>query len=40
MALQGVNLPLAFNGQEAIWQKVFMVNNLLPHLYVDISTML
>lgn len=23
MALQGVNLPLAFNGQEAIWQKVF-----------------
>lgn len=25
MALQGVNLPLAFTGQEAIWQKVFMV---------------
>ncbi|CAL9202508.1 unnamed protein product, partial [Musa hybrid cultivar] len=23
MVLQGVNLPLAFNGQEAIWQKVF-----------------
>ncbi|PKU65022.1 alpha-N-acetylglucosaminidase [Dendrobium catenatum] len=23
MALQGVNLPLAFNGQEAIWKKVF-----------------
>ncbi|KAG0483643.1 hypothetical protein HPP92_011727 [Vanilla planifolia] len=23
MALQGVNLPLAFTGQEAIWQKVF-----------------
>lgn len=40
MALQGVNLPLAFNGQEAIWQKVFMVNNLLLHLYVDTSTRL
>lgn len=25
MALQGINLPLAFTGQEAIWQKVFMV---------------
>lgn len=25
MALQGVNLPLAFTGQEAIWQKVFSV---------------
>lgn len=25
MALQGVNLPLAFTGQEAIWQKVFTV---------------
>ena len=25
MALQGVNLPLAFTGQEAIWQKVFKV---------------
>uniref|UniRef100_A0A5B7BUQ6 Alpha-N-acetylglucosaminidase n=1 Tax=Davidia involucrata TaxID=16924 RepID=A0A5B7BUQ6_DAVIN len=24
MALQGVNLPLAFTGQEAIWQKVFL----------------
>ncbi|KAK9683017.1 hypothetical protein RND81_10G113000 [Saponaria officinalis] len=24
MALQGINLPLAFTGQEAIWQKVFM----------------
>ncbi|KAM3686090.1 hypothetical protein ACJW31_11G171100 [Castanea mollissima] len=24
MALHGVNLPLAFVGQEAIWQKVFM----------------
>eukprot|EP00249_Psilotum_nudum_P007291 c20452_g1_i1 orf=225-2597(-) len=23
MALQGVNLPLAFSGQEAIWQRVF-----------------
>ncbi|KAJ9691729.1 hypothetical protein PVL29_013805 [Vitis rotundifolia] len=28
MALQGVNLPLAFNGQEAIWQKVFMDFNI------------
>lgn len=26
MALQGINLPLAFTGQEAIWQKVFMVS--------------
>ncbi|KAK2637020.1 hypothetical protein Ddye_031812 [Dipteronia dyeriana] len=26
MALQGINLPLAFNGQETIWQKVFMQN--------------
>jgi hypothetical protein len=25
MALQGINLPLAFTGQEAIWQKVFQV---------------
>ncbi|CAH1772956.1 unnamed protein product [Owenia fusiformis] len=24
MALSGINLPLAFNGQEAIWQKVYM----------------
>ncbi|XP_048134579.1 alpha-N-acetylglucosaminidase isoform X2 [Rhodamnia argentea] len=28
MALQGVNLPLAFTGQEAIWQKVFMDFNI------------
>ena len=27
MALQGINLPLAFTGQETIWQKVFMVND-------------
>jgi hypothetical protein len=25
MALQGINFPLAFTGQEAIWQKVFQV---------------
>ncbi|CAA6663543.1 unnamed protein product [Spirodela intermedia] len=25
MALQGINLPLAFTGQEAIWQKVFKI---------------
>lgn len=25
MALQGINLPLAFTAQEAIWQKVFQV---------------
>lgn len=25
MALQGINLPLAFTGQEAIWQKVFQM---------------
>ena len=24
MALNGINLPLAFNGQEAIWQKVYL----------------
>ncbi|KAK2637010.1 hypothetical protein Ddye_031802 [Dipteronia dyeriana] len=28
MALQGINLPLAFNGQETIWQKVFMNLNI------------
>ncbi|EEF52063.1 alpha-N-acetylglucosaminidase [Ricinus communis] len=28
MALQGINLPLAFTGQEAIWQKVFKKYNL------------
>lgn len=24
MALNGINLPLAFTGQEAIWQKVYL----------------
>ncbi|KAI5084126.1 hypothetical protein GOP47_0000295 [Adiantum capillus-veneris] len=28
MALQGINLPLAFTGQEAIWKKVFKGFNL------------
>ncbi|WCJ18554.1 Alpha-N-acetylglucosaminidase [Euphorbia peplus] len=28
MALQGINMPLAFTGQEAIWQKVFMNFNI------------
>eukprot|EP00268_Persea_americana_P003409 TRINITY_DN11036_c0_g1_i2.p1 TRINITY_DN11036_c0_g1~~TRINITY_DN11036_c0_g1_i2.p1 ORF type:complete len:807 (+),score=156.57 TRINITY_DN11036_c0_g1_i2:225-2645(+) len=28
MALQGINLPLAFTGQEAIWQKVFQMFNI------------
>ncbi|KAJ8573583.1 hypothetical protein K7X08_010094 [Anisodus acutangulus] len=28
MALQGINLPLAFTGQEAIWQKVFLDFNI------------
>ncbi|KAM1295527.1 hypothetical protein FF1_015469 [Malus domestica] len=28
MALQGINLPLAFTGQEAIWQKVFQKFNM------------
>jgi len=28
MALQGINLPLAFTGQEAIWQKVFKSFNV------------
>ncbi|PQQ08441.1 alpha-N-acetylglucosaminidase [Prunus yedoensis var. nudiflora] len=28
MALQGINLPLAFTGQEAIWQKVFQKFNI------------
>ncbi|XP_044490579.1 alpha-N-acetylglucosaminidase isoform X2 [Mangifera indica] len=28
MALQGINLPLAFTGQESIWQKVFMNFNI------------
>lgn len=30
MALQGINLPLAFTGQEAIWQKVFQVIGIEP----------
>jgi alpha-N-acetylglucosaminidase len=25
MALQGINLPLAFTGQESIWQRIFEV---------------
>lgn len=24
MALNGINLPLAFTGQEAIWKRVYM----------------
>ncbi|XP_034216171.1 alpha-N-acetylglucosaminidase-like isoform X2 [Prunus dulcis] len=28
MALQGINLPLAFTGQEAIWQKVYLKFNI------------
>ncbi|KAK9277974.1 hypothetical protein L1049_027531 [Liquidambar formosana] len=28
MALQGINLPLAFTGQESIWQKVFQNFNM------------
>ncbi|EMS50400.1 hypothetical protein TRIUR3_11279 [Triticum urartu] len=28
MALQGINLPLAFTGQEAVWQKVFKSFNV------------
>lgn len=24
MAMNGVNLPLAFNGQEIVWQEVFL----------------
>ena len=34
MALQGINLPLAFTGQEAIWQRVFSVRKY-SHYYVD-----
>ncbi|KAL9659010.1 hypothetical protein QQ045_028269 [Rhodiola kirilowii] len=41
MAFQGINLPLAFTGQEAIWQKVFQMRNLhgwggpLPQSWLD-----
>lgn len=28
MAINGINLPLAFNGQEAIWQRVYLRMNL------------
>ncbi|KAG8388629.1 hypothetical protein BUALT_Bualt02G0145300 [Buddleja alternifolia] len=40
MALQGINLPLAFTGQEAIWQKVFQLltskrNNLVQHFNIS-----
>lgn len=36
MALQGINLPLAFTGQEAIWQKVFQVlySLLISYVYL------
>ncbi|KAB1224856.1 Alpha-N-acetylglucosaminidase [Morella rubra] len=33
MALHGVNLPLAFTGQEAIWQKVFMNYRSSPTIF-------
>lgn len=32
MALQGINMPLAFTGQEAIWQKVFKVCMYFPFI--------
>lgn len=31
MALQGVNLPLAFTGQETIWQRVFSVSTYIGY---------
>lgn len=31
MALQGVNLPLAFTGQETIWQRVFSVSTYISY---------
>ncbi|KAK8968620.1 hypothetical protein KSP40_PGU012501 [Platanthera guangdongensis] len=37
MALQGVNLPLAFNGQEAIWQKVFQRRRPLRRRFPRVS---
>lgn len=38
MALQGVNLPLAFTGQEAIWQKVFMVVIIIIMFHMTLSS--
>ena len=38
MALQGINLPLAFTGQEAVWQKVFKVV-LWTYIYIYNSEM-
>ncbi|XP_031250940.1 alpha-N-acetylglucosaminidase-like [Pistacia vera] len=35
MALQGINLPLAFTGQETIWQKVFQKFNMSRSDLVD-----
>ena len=39
MALQGINLPLAFTGQEAVWQKVFRVNFSPVSLVFSVKTM-
>ena len=36
MALQGINLPLAFTGQEAVWQKVFKVV-LWTYIYITLK---
>ncbi|CAJ1958891.1 unnamed protein product [Sphenostylis stenocarpa] len=40
MALQGVNLPLAFTGQETIWQKVFKVLGNLDDLAYTVTKIL
>ncbi len=34
MALRGINFPLAFNGQELIWRKVWKEKKLTPHKFI------
>jgi alpha-N-acetylglucosaminidase len=33
MAMRGINFPLAFNGQELIWRKVWREKKLTPHKF-------
>jgi Alpha-N-acetylglucosaminidase (NAGLU) tim-barrel domain len=36
MAMNGINLPLAFTGQEAIWQRVCKRSNVCFHVWIDL----
>ena len=37
MAMNGINLPLAFNGQEEIWRRVPVDNSLIQIFSLEIS---